>query len=632
MKIKSYQVTKFRNIVDSGPINVDPAVTCLVGKNEAGKSGLLEALYLFNPAYDEKFDHQEQYPRWLAGQDRKIGDLNIHAPISVTFELEQQDLDAVASELGQGVLTNSQLTVDRRYNDDTLWVIGYDELTAIKNIVANFPESVQTLAEDAEKLVQVRELLNEANACDEEGGISPEDLAAANTMVTGLGLDRCSVWQKIVNILKPRLPQFFRFTGYSTLPGRIDLSEIGSGEDEGPAESGLQTARALLELAGTDIDQLGDDNYELRRSELESVQINLTQQVFEYWTQNPDLEVIIDVDKETVKNANNTTAVARFLDIRLRDRRTGYSNNFSQRSSGFQWFFSFFAAFSEFEGKDSPIVLLDEPALTLHGKAQADFLRFINERLAPSSPVIYTTHSPFMVEIDRLERVRIIEDHGPPTGSTSSDDVLAGDPDSLFPLQAALGYDIAQSLFVGPNNLVVEGTSDFIYLSVMSAACSMAGHNSLDERWRILPAGGATNIPTFVSLIGPHLDVTVVADSDTKGMQRVTNMVERRLLQGHRLILANIATGTRHADIEDLYSEGDFLKLYNKTYGTSLKVNDLPPGDRIVKRIEGHIGNSFVHGEVAEMLLRHHHEISFTDKSLGHFAVLIEEINKTLGT
>jgi predicted ATP-dependent endonuclease of OLD family len=114
------------------------------------------------------------------------------------------------------------------------------------------------------------------------------------------------------------------------------------------------------------------------------------------------------------------------------------------------------------------VVLLDEPALTLHARAQQDFLRFINERLSPKHQVIYTTHSPFMVETGHLERARIVEDKGPDRGAEVTTEVLATDRDSLFPLQAALGYDIAQNLFVGPNNLLVEGTSDFTYLTLIS--------------------------------------------------------------------------------------------------------------------------------------------------------------------
>jgi predicted ATP-dependent endonuclease of OLD family len=165
------------------------------------------------------------------------------------------------------------------------------------------------------------------------------------------------------------------------------------------------------------MERIEEDEYEARKAELEAVSDDLTREVFEYWQQNRELELSIDVDKETVGAGPNRTAVARFLDIRVRDRRHGFTNNFGQRSSGFQWFFSFLAAFSEFDEQDHPvIVLLDEPALTLHGRAQADFLRFIDERLGATHQVIYTTHSPFMVEPGRLERVRVVEDRGPDEG------------------------------------------------------------------------------------------------------------------------------------------------------------------------------------------------------------------------
>lgn len=621
----------FRNVVDSGEIGVDEAVTCLVGKNEAGKSALLEALYLFNPAYNATFNVGEQYPKWLAVEDRRRRDLNDACPICVYLELEDHEVNEVVDTLGPGVLTSRNIEVSRRYGGERNWTLNWSEEPAVKNVLRQFPPSVAKALKDQITLDGLREALETLAPTDDESGSSDDDIAAANTVLADTGLDNTGVRELLVEILEPHLPKFFRFTEYSTLPGRIDLQKLASGHEEGPGTSGLQAARALIQLAGTELQQLQDDDYELRRGELDAVQIDLTKQVFEYWKQNPDLKVVIDVDKETVSQPNGTTAVARFLEIRLSDQRTGYSNNFSQRSSGFQWFFSFLAAFSEFDRQNAPVVLLDEPALTLHGRAQADFLRFINKRLAPDSPVLYTTHSPFMVEAGRLERVRIVEDPGPPTGATATTEVLVADPDTLFPLQAALGYDIAQSLFIGPNNLVVEGTSDFIYLTIMSQLCAATGRSQLDDHWRVLPAGGATNIPTFVSLIGPHLDITVLADAGTKGMQRVTSMVDQGLLAGHRLILASAASASGNADIEDLFSEGDYLKLFNNTFSTSLKVNELPQGDRIVKRLETKQG-AFVHGKVAETLLRNHSNITFTDTTLDRFATLIDLLNATMGT
>jgi AAA ATPase-like protein len=84
---------------------------------------------------------------------------------------------------------------------------------------------------------------------------------------------------------------------------------------------------------------------------------------------------------------------------------------FSERSAGFIWFFSFLVKFAQVQKNGGKLILLlDEPGLTLHGKAQADLLRYFVEKLAPEHQVIFTTHSPFIVPADNLPGVRIVED------------------------------------------------------------------------------------------------------------------------------------------------------------------------------------------------------------------------------
>jgi len=635
MRLKDFRVKAFRNFVDSGTVNVDQKVTCLVGKNEAGKSAMLEALYLLNPAYEATLDTNGQYPRWLLAKDRRNATVADAVPIQATFLLEEGDKAAIDDLLGPGVLTKDDVSVSRRYSGEISWSISFDERSAVKNAIEAMGPLVAPRVSDISGIELLRSTLEEISTEDITSlhGIhpSPEEVESAKAILSERGLAKGSVLDVVADVLKQRLPIFFRFTEYNLLPGRIDLTDLESGDTALPASSGSQTMKALLLLAGTDSARLGEENYELRTGELEAVQIDLTNQVFEYWKQNPDLQVKIDVDKETVTTPQGQQAVARYLDIRLEDKRTGYSNNFDQRSAGFKWFFSFLAAFSEFENHErGVVVLLDEPALTLHGRAQADFLRFIDERLAPKAQVLYTTHSPFMIETDHLERVRLVEDPGPPEGATATEGVLATDPDSLFPLQAALGYDIAQSLFVGPNNLIIEGTSDFTYLTVLSSALSETGRGSLDERWRVLPAGGATNIPTFVALIGPHLDVTVLADGNAKGMQRINEMVAARgLLKPSRLILISQVVPNGNADIEDLFSEGDYLKLFNGAFNSDIKVKHLPPGDRITKRLAKLRGSDFDHGLPADWLLRNRTGMTFTDSSLERFEKLFALINAT---
>jgi hypothetical protein len=191
-----------------------------------------------------------------------------------------------------------------------------------------------------------------------------------------------------------------------------------------------------------------------------------------------------------------------------------------------------------------------------------------------------------MVQPGHLERVRIVEDRGKAEGAIVSSDVLSRDPDALFPLQGALGYDLAQHLFVGPSNLVVEGTSDYTYLRVLSDfLAGQAGRVSLDQRWSIVPVGGADAVPTFVALLGHHLDVTVVVDSRRDGHQRLTRLASEGYLAQARIIVIGDVLGQKLADVEDLFGPSEYLELYNKAFGATLKEADLPGGDPIVSRI-----------------------------------------------
>lgn len=201
------------------------------------------------------------------------------------------------------------------------------------------------------------------------------------------------------------------------------------------------------------------------------------------------------------------------------------STGLGTRSAGFVWFFSFLAWYSAVKKKDEPLVLLlDEPGLSLHGKAQEDLLRYFEAEIVtnPKHQLLYTTHSPFMVDPQHFERVRIVQDKGIDTeaqlprkedGTKVFTDVLEAGPDSLFPLQAAMGYEIYQTLFIGPNSLVVEGSSDLLYIQTVSGVLQANGRVGLDSRWTITPVGGSGRVPTFVALLGSQkLNIATLID------------------------------------------------------------------------------------------------------------------------
>ena len=635
MQLTQVRSRFFRNIVDSGNVDIAPDVTALVGKNESGKTALLSAIYRFHPVYPEdSFTLGQDYPRWRKVRDTRSGAIAKATPITCTFTLDDDDLEAVTVALGPGVISERSYSGSIPYEGEHTVTLTVDEQAALENLYTD--EETPPALRSVLGAGSIAGALEQASSLEaaEDSGYTAEAVALFVKAAGQRLANNASAWHRAVRILRDREPKFFYFSNYQTLPGRIALTDL-NGEEEEPGTSPIQTARALLALASTTAGALSVEDFEERKAELEAVSNNLTEQVFEYWKQNPDLSVEIDLDKTTLHHPNGQQAIASHLDIRVKDRRHGFTNNFSARSTGFQWFFSFLAAFTEFENyPHGVVVLLDEPGLSLHGRAQADFLRFINERLAPVAQVIYTTHSPFMVETARLDRVRIVEDRGPDTGAVVTDEVLSVTDDSLFPLQAALGYDIAQSLFVGPDNLLVEGTSDYTYLTLVSDYLKEVGRTHLDERWRILPAGGATNIPAFVALIGTNLHATVLIDSTPAAVAKIKTFTNKGLLSPKRLLLTDtFSDGVKDSDIEDLFSPGDYLKLYNAAFDTELKVGDLNGQDRIIARIARATGSPFnEHGRPADALLRKRDTFlpAFSETTLNRFEQLFTAVNDTL--
>jgi AAA ATPase domain len=220
------------------------------------------------------------------------------------------------------------------------------------------------------------------------------------------------------------------------------------------------------------------------------------------------------------------------------DSKHFVSTGLGTRSRGFVWFFSFLAWYSAVKRKNQPLViLLDEPGLSLHGKAQADLLRYFETEIVtnPKHQLIYSTHSPFMVDSQNFDRVRIVQDKSIDTdepmareddGTKVFTDVLEAGPDSLFPLQGALGYEIYQTLFIGPNCLIVEGVSDLLYIQAVSGVLESAGRTRLDSRWTVTPVGGSDKVPTFVALIGSqkNLNLATLIDFQKADSQTIENL------------------------------------------------------------------------------------------------------------
>jgi len=635
MKLTSVKVEMFRNILDSTDVKIEEKATCLVGKNESGKSAFLHALWRLKPARSNPtFSAPDNYPAWLEKRHRNEGkDLEKISPIQVVMGWQDGDVKTAEQKFGPGIVKiGDELHLSKAYDNSYTWLHGCNEGQAVKNFVSGQPLPNSRDYDGIKNFAQLEAKLTEDIAKNAEQADALAQLQNAQTALkTFLGDKTFSdvMWE----IISPRLPEFFYFADYSKLPYSAKIDHVLKGDKLDEAE---MTARSLLKLGGTENDYMLNPDYERRKRELENVANVLSDDVRKYWTQNPDLRVQPDITQRTENKKDGQHSVLDELKIRIWDNRHFLSLPFTEHSAGFQWFFSFLAAFSEYEHRDPPVViLLDEPAVGLHARAQADFLRFIEERLTKRCQVIYTTHSPFMVQPSKLERVRLVEDRGIEEGAVVTNDVLTRDRDTLFPLQGALGYDLVQHLFVAENNLVVEGTSDYAYLKIISDHLAAKGQVHLDPKWSIVPVGGADLIPTFVALLGNHLKITVVVDSRKEGHQKLDRMAKDGYLDQQRIILIGQAIDRSSADIEDLFEETEYLSLYNVAFGKSWKPQDLQGTDSIVARIARKEGvDRFDHGRPADVLLRDRDKVlaTLSAATFKRFEGLFGRINKTLGT
>jgi predicted ATP-dependent endonuclease of OLD family len=271
--------------------------------------------------------------------------------------------------------------------------------------------------------------------------------------------------------------------------------------------------------------------------------------------------------------------------------------------------------------------------LNLHASAQADLLNFI-ETLSGDYQILYTTHSPFMVDPVHLERIRTVVEKT--NGSAISDSIQEKDPNTLFPLQAALGYDIAQNLFISTNNLLVEGVSDLIFLEVTSSILQGKGKIGLRDDITVVPVGGMDKVSTFVSLLrGNKLSIACLLDSsiETSDKAKLDNLVRDKIINQNNIkFYDNYIDGYTEADIEDIFTKEEYLCLFNRAFSeqTDIQIGELDKNTkRVILQINKVLGKSrFNHYRPANALALMGDNASFlSEETLTRFEIMFKDMN-----
>ncbi len=553
VRLVAFRIERFRSLVDTGKCFTASDITVLAGKNESGKTNILRALGLLNV--------QESFAD---------GDLPFQCEgnpvLSFWFAMTKRDEKRLSEELGIEVpLEGKELLAVREYGvgDVTYSGAAFEALLEVcrpverSKRVSDIAVGLKTFAETYGDYFPLAEVVLEtpedvlgapsayrqaADASDPSADAWEADLSHLEAMVAALASspDDRVVRSALYSYCVPRPIYFDSFA--DELPDYVAIDDVLGGK--------ARIVAAFCSLAGLDcarIRQVAPDDRP-QRAQLATLGSESYMKRFRPCWSQEDVAMSVSIDGDhlvfMVKSANLSKPFSP-----------------SQRSKGFRWFTSFFitVASRTDDFGEGTLILIDEPGLYLHAKAQSEVLDFLQE-VAADSQVIFTTHSPYLLDPNRLDRIRLVLKDERGATVLRNSPFHGADEDSLTPVVTAIGLDVSRSWGTAKlKNLVVEGPSDYHYVSAAMLLLDV-GSTIKNGDLAIVPCIGHTKAATMVSLLlGWGLEVCVLLDA--KG----TKQTQAKILQFGLPRELVMTAGRGDESVEDLLSTDDFEHLVAKT-------------------------------------------------------------------
>ena len=675
MKMLRFRIQNYKKIEDTDWIHTDD-ITVFVGKNESGKSTIFRGLSKLNPSDDSKYDGLKEFPRRRYSGEFKDENWPVS---SVEFELDS-DEQSELTEISPSFSKVSSVIVTRYYNNK--YSISYDP------VVSSFRKSTRDYVS---MLEDWKGMMTKARAPEGKGEVlqpvrdkiisiidseissigSPNDYIQTteeqiSTLFSNINSQISEDWMETIfkNVVDAisslhdkykinseisavfdwvvaNIPEFIYFDRYDVLDSAIHIDDFIRHLSEDPGEPKLRITKCLFEHVGLDVEKiraLDPNNEQKTKEELErmaderaiemsSASQEMTQKFTSWWEQRKH-KFRYHIDGKNFR-------------VWVSDDLDPSEIELDQRSAGMQYFFSFYLVFLvEASGEHAnSILLLDEPGMQFHGTAQQKTVEFLN-KISKDNQLLYTTHSPFMIDGDHLENVKIVYEDESNYGVTKvSNDVWPKDKDSLFPLQVGLGYSLAQTMFYSKYQLIVEGLTDYVLLKAMNELLGHKSLTTLNEKIIITPAGGTRNImPLAGMLIGEDVKIISLLDGDQPGLQKQKDLKEKLLVDS---VIIDTFTGKSNSEIEDMFEDNFYLNAAKTVYPKqTFDFNDVekdiqPVITRIEKLFERKSYGKFEKWKVNQILVnwiqtqQTDHEIS--DVVCAKFASLMKKINSKLG-
>jgi predicted ATPase len=561
MQLKSFEISKFKSIIQV-KCYVSPKITVLAGKNESGKTNILEAL--------EKLNKESMFK-----EDEKPLHSIVQGPIIITFyfQLSQEEINQYSQDLDIDPVKIPDEVHIRITNEGNKYEISGPVIDAAKKEIQGsldaqipfFEENLKKLnehltemdlseerivtidysKEEIEKILKKVEELRQRiqnNNIDTKGNM----LEIFNSVIKDIHY-RLEFEGKIVNIeskISSLLPQIILFNSFDDiLPSEVLISEV---IDKETLKSKHKIVKDFVQLSGLDVEGLKNNPDRQTRANITNKASKVSSDLFgKFWNQDP-IEISVRYDEP-------------LLSFFIQDKEEEKLYKPQQRSKGLQWFTAFLMTLTAESINKNNLILVDEPGLYLHAKAQEDVLGLLEE-LSDNNQVIFTTHSPYLIDTNdgKLARVRLIlKDKKTRETKIENNFNKGADIDTLTPIITAIGLDLSKGIsFSKKMNILIEGVSDYYYLQAILNYLKKEEEYKFPDEYSFIPCVGNTKIGTLVSLlIGWGVDYKILFDK--KGTNRTYRKLIDDGIEENKILF--VGEGENDS-IENLFSHEDVEK------------------------------------------------------------------------
>ncbi|MDK2980128.1 MAG: hypothetical protein PWQ55_475 [Chloroflexota bacterium] len=451
-------------------IPIEKGLMALVGANEHGKTNIIDALWLLN--FNNKFNVDDI---------RKPEDPNEFDKLDcfITFTI-----DFPTSERRKIFVENIMSDSDGNSKNETIY-LQKQSVRLKRKFSFNNIEQIIVLDQDISDTEENSQALGE----------------------------------KIIEFVRNEYSKkIFRFQTFDDRLEKRILKSIVVGKQNDIVNGLIK----LAGLEGKESDLFNDSS--LARQLLEKGGEKLTEELSKLWIQGKEDDINIKL---------NYSPDGNYLVVEIRDENT--YGDVESRSRGFQFFISFILKFfNYFDGALAGyILLIEEPGIFLHPRGQKDLLRYL-EKLGEKNQIIYSTHSPFMLNKFSTYRIRVVSK----TKKEGTKIDLKPYRKNWKPVRDTLGIVLGDSFFYAEKNLLVEGVSDKLYItSLLLYAIKKEGLLINSDLLSLIDSGGSSNIPAMSQLVhSEDREFIILLDSDKAGNEAKKKLLHKDFINSGLII------------------------------------------------------------------------------------------------